>query len=533
MRNIIYRNPMYRSNQKGAITMFSAVLILILLTEMIFYAVQVGVFEQRKSSNEMKQKLAFHTADSGVQVAKQFLSAHSLLASSSLVDRLPDVDGWLAETSQQRWVKCSDTGLDLDNGSGIHPCFGEPDPILRKKSWFYSFEDDATALDYDLPLSPDNLSASGNETVTMHALLCMLDTNHKEIPPVWGCTNQYAANPRKPVQGTGPEDPGEMDSRYFMITILARGQADCENDGTNCGAEAMIADKIGSYGPGGKDGGPGAPLVARTNVPLSGTVEIVPNPNGGGVGVPISSWVNDLPPNNAVYPEKGWCAPPAGTEPISPDSGSYATCEAHEWYGQDTQPTDYKCPTQSCSCDKTKERMLTYASGSEREMGIDIVPDPEFPCDLWGEMFGMSAKALKDSILELPAPKRLLEDCSSLDESSIGPYWVSGPTCDLKTQIGGPNNPVLLISAVENTKVSAGAELFGVLFVTDIEVPGAEFTGNGHGTVYGAVIMDATMEHFNGTFQIVYVEDVIDQVLDAGLFGAVAGGWTDFHAAWK
>jgi hypothetical protein len=31
----------------------------------------------------------------------------------------------------------------------------------------------------------------------------------------------------------------------------------------------------------------------------------------------------------------------------------------------------------------------------------------------------------------------------------------------------------------------------------------------------------------------VYVEDVIDQVLDAGLFGAVAGGWTDFHADWK
>ncbi len=96
MRNIIYRNPRHRSRQKGAITMFSAVLILILLTEMIIYAVQVGVFEQRKSSNEMKQKLAFHTADSAIQVAKQFMSANATLASSAIVDKRPTerMAGW-------------------------------------------------------------------------------------------------------------------------------------------------------------------------------------------------------------------------------------------------------------------------------------------------------------------------------------------------------------------------------------------------------------------------------------------------------
>lgn len=509
---------MHRGNQKGAITMFSAVLILVLLTEMVFYAVQVGVFEQRKSSNETKQKLAFHTADGGIQVAKQIISAHSLLVSSQLEDRIGDEDGWLYPGSERRWLPCNGA---TTGSSGVHPCFGEPDPVLRDNSFFYSFADDATANNYDLPLSPDNLSLSGNETVTMHALLCMLDIDRNQIPPVQGCTATYAANPKEP-------QLGEMDDRYFIITLLARGSADCEDDGTNCGAQAMIADKIGSYGPGGNDRGPGAPLVARTNVPLSGTVEVVPNPNGGGVGVPLSSWVNDRAPGDGV------CAPPAGTEAISPISGSYATCEAHEWYGQDTQPDDYKCPTQNCSCDKQKERMLTYASGNEREMGIDILPDSNFPCDLWVEMFGMSAAEMKKSIDEM-VEDRILDDCSSLDSTSIGPYWVSGSTCDLKTQVGGKNNPVLLISATSNTKVSAGAELFGVLFVTDTEVGtgNADFTGNGHATVYGAVIMDAIMEHFNGTFQIVYVEDLIDQVLDTGLTAAVAGGWTDFHVSWR
>ena len=112
---------------------------------------------------------------------------------------------------------------------------------------------------------------------------------------------------------------------------------------------------------------------------------------------------------------------------------------------------------------------------------------------------------------------------------------MSGSTCDLKDQVGGKDNPVFLISAAANTRVSAGAQLFGLLFVTEAELGAgnAEFTGNGHATIYGAVIMDAVMEHFNGTFQIVYVEALIDQALDSGLLGAVSGGWTDFHTAWR
>ena len=92
---------------------------------------------------------------------------------------------------------------------------------------------------------------------------------------------------------------------------------------------------------------------------------------------------------------------------------------------------------------------------------------------------------------------------------------------------------ILLISSTANTKISAGGSLYGVLFVTDKEYANAEFTGNGTATVYGSVIMDAVMEHFNGTFQIVYVEELVEQALETGLVGAVAGGWTDFHAAWQ
>jgi hypothetical protein len=257
---------------------------------------------------------------------------------------------------------------------------------------------------------------------------------------------------------------------------------------------------------------------------LSGTVEVVPNPNGGGIGVPISSWVNNNPPD---HPE---C--PSTADPITPISGSYSTCERQEWYGMDTYPEDYLCPTAQCECKKGEDKLLSYASGSERVLGIDIVPDEDFPCDLFEYSFGF----LKDTQWEKVKSEvpNQLTDCSSLDKQSSGYYWVSGSSCVLSGQIGTAKAPVFLISAAEETKVSATAEFFGVLFVTDVEHPGtAEFTGNGTATIYGAAIMDAEMKNFNGTFQIVYLENVLGLAYDTGAFGAVAGGWTDFHAAWR
>jgi hypothetical protein len=495
MSKVLRQATLNRNRQKGAITMFSAVLILILLTEMILYAVQVGVFEQRKSSNEMQQKMSFHVADSGIQQAKQFISANA----DSVVDE------WITEG---RWQLCN-PGTDVTN-----PCFGEPVEALRNDTYVYSFDpvnypggvcrpDNAN----ELPLCWDELGAGADQQLVTHALLCMLNIDSDPL------AESKIVSPKGCLRFD--EEP---DSRYFMITLLSRGESDC--NGGNCGAETLIAEKVASFALGANEGGVGAPLTARTNVPLSGTVEIVPNPNGGGIGVPLSSWVN----TNST------CDVESPTEPISPVSGSYATCEKHEWYGQDIEPVDLMCPTATCSCDPSKEKMITYATGNDRQMGIDIVPDDNFPCDLFMATFGMTWDALKQFANE---QNRVLTDCDSLNEQSDGLYVVLGPVCDLKTQVGSKDNVVTLISAASDTRVSAQAEFFGVLMVTDKEDENANFSGNGTATIYGAAIMDAEMEHFNGTFQIVYVEELIDDALDYPLLGAIAGGWTDFHEDWR
>jgi hypothetical protein len=169
---------------------------------------------------------------------------------------------------------------------------------------------------------------------------------------------------------------------------------------------------------------------------------------------------------------------------------------------------------------------------NERILGMDIVPDENFPCDLWDYMFGVD-KADYEAAKEWVPPGNVLTDCSTLDENSVGPYWIDGSDCVLQTQVGSATNPVLLISVAQDVRVNAGAEVFGVVFISNAKYSDAEFSGNGRATIYGAVIMDAEMQHFNGTFQIVYLENIISQAIDTGAFGAVAGGWTDFHATWR
>ncbi len=108
-RIAISRRGQLPGNQTGAVTMFSAVLILILLTEMIIYAVQVGVFEQRKSSNEMRQKEAFHIADAGIQFSREFIRANIPEAASA------ESGGWL-DAASLHWQKCSEAGLTEHSG---------------------------------------------------------------------------------------------------------------------------------------------------------------------------------------------------------------------------------------------------------------------------------------------------------------------------------------------------------------------------------------------------------------------------------
>jgi len=503
--------------QKGAVTMFSAVLILILLTEMLLYAVQVGVFEQRKSGNEMRQKQAFHAAETGIQQAHAYLIANAIDLTSTNA-----TDGWLSDGGSGRWVSCAGAYSDSDK---THPCYGEPlgagDAInLRDSSYFYSEDGVIPAA---IPLLADQILPDPTETVTVQALLCLLDIDRTPgNVPVRDCL--ASTDPPQDIQ-----NDLNFNNIFYVVTLLSRGQAECDADG-DCAAEALVAQKLGSFGPLTGSGGPGVPLTTRSSFPPGGTAEIVPNPNGGGPGVPLSGWLNANTTDSLCD---------GGVDPLNPIGGSWTTCERHEWYGVDIMPDEnspngeFTCPTANCSCDSS-ERRLSYADAGTDEIGFDIIVDPNFPCDLFEYTFNVDREDYEEVKYE-PGVK-VINDCTQLGPESSGTYWVDGTvdTCKItSTDVGSPESPVLLISAASLTSLAGNANIYGMLLVTDVEETTAEFESTGTNTIYGAVLIEGPMDKFSGTYQIVYNDDLIDRATKRGSLGKIFGGWTDFHEDWR
>ncbi len=480
--------------QRGILTVFSGVMILVMLTLMMFFASRVGVFEQRVSANETRQKLSFHVAESGIQHAKEYLLAHEALVASTVTDMLADGrDGWLA-AGQERWLKCSAQGLDLENGSGTHPCFGEPNPDLRKDLYFYS-----SGGSTFLPINTDVIVPGDTETVDVEALLCVMVVDFEAGIPVQGCSTE-----------TAPEDGRNL---YYMVTILSRGGADC-NAGV-CNAEAQLREQVANYGALAGGNAPAVPLTTRSSFPPSGAAEVVANPNAGGVGVPQSVWMN----------ANENC--PTGVQIANPETGSWATCQYHEWYEQESIPADVACQG-SCSCSVPES--LSTTIGNEVILGTDLNFDPEFPCDLFQFFFGVD----KTDYALVKSLAQVISDCETLDENSFGIYWVTGPVCNIKanTEVGSVGAPLLLISAAELTRMNGGATIFGMLYVSDAEVATASVESRGNNVVYGATIVDAALGSYNGTFQVIYNEKLVKLSGGQGGLGNVIGGWSDFHPDW-
>lgn len=493
--------------QKGMVTTFTGVMILVLLTLMMFFAIRVGVFEQRVSSNDTRSKLAFHTAESGIQHAKEFLRANVALIASDQEDLLSDgSDGWLSAAGG-RWEPCPAETANVPgpNDDASHPCYAEPDRSMRPNLYYYTVATDDSPS--PLPIQTDSIIPGDTETVSVEALLCVLEMDKDQPIPVQGCSPLGA-----PLTANGVSD-----GSLFMVTLLARGGADCivANGVSDCNAEALVREQVSNFGAAAGGRSPKVPLTTKSSFPPNGTAEVVPNPNAGGIGVPVSVWMNA---NTSC----------SGNSVFDPSSGSWATCEMHEWYGVNEKPDDMAC-SGTCSC--TQAESISFTDANTSILGIDLVSDTEFPCDLFQFYFGVPSSSYEI----VKGYSKVISDCDSLGPDSFGIYWVSGGDClvNSNTTIGSVDHPVLLISAAPMTRFNGGAKMYGVLFITDVEDSSAEFQSIGTNTVYGSVINDAFLGSYQGTFQVVWADHVSDKAGNGGGLGSVLGGWSDFHTDWE
>ena len=487
---LLNRHLCQPGRQKGGLTIFSAVVLLSLLILMLVYSTRVQQSEQRVSANEYRQKIAFHAAESAAEQVVEYILANSSRVLSADPDAVPDGAGgtragWFDATAGV-WAACpADVSAD-------HPCGGSVPAGSLSSSYF--FDDPATTTAGEFDTIPINIGMLPPETTArVSAVFCQLDFEN----PVGGCM-------------IAPSEGDNVSQSSFVITVLSYGYADCTDptDTATCQVSATVAQPISNYAV--SLGSPAVPLTARTTFPPTGTVEVVPNPNAGGVGVPVSVWAN--------------ANPECSSDVATIGSGDWATCEFHEWYETDEIPEDMICPAPSCSCSNSEA--ISYTVGTEDMMGIDILEDINFPCDLFEFFFGVS----KSQYQVIKSAAKVIADCDSLDADSHGLYWVSGVECRLDgtNVVGSPKLPVMLISAAETTTFTGNNNIFGVVFISDVEKPNAEWNASGTNIVYGSVIIDAELDSFVGTFKVVYNEDASMLAAGTNGIGTLSGGWRDF-----
>jgi len=486
------RNRIAGRGERGGMTIFTAVLVLILMTVMLVYATRVSLFESRVSGNELRQKEAFNVAEAAVDQGIMYLLSNSDLVLSTRADVFPDGsgftrDGWFA-TGNSRWMLCPTTP------AATHPCGGDVPAVAG--SYFYDTDGNANTVE---TLAVNATDFPTGTTARLSALLCFIDL----------------ANPGAGTCAGAPTSTTEESEASIMLTLLAYGYSDCTDPDlvTTCTGEATVALPVSSYKK--LSGSPAVPLVTKSTFPPQGSAEIVGNPNGGGVGVPLTSWIN----NNSA------CSPGS---PIT-SSGTWQTCEMQEWYHTEEYPDGVTCTDNNCMCGpggNDTQYFLSWKTSTETNIGIDIIIDPAFPCDLFETFFGVP-RSMYDVIKN---QAQLYDDCSSLGPQSRGLIWISGSECRLtaNTIVGSPNFPVVLISAATDTVLAGGVNIYGVLYVFDGEDSSAGLSTLGGATIYGAAIVDAALNQFQGTFQIVYAEDVLANADGISGLGSVNGGWRDF-----
>ncbi len=500
-QSLLTRGASALRKQRGAITIISAILILFLMTVALLYAARNSIFDQRAAANEERNRAAFAIAEGGAAVVTEFLVAET----STVISET----GWLNTMGNPSWENCAALPADWASTLGDVDGDGTPDicefDLDSSQPALGYFIADVGASDPAIQGAFDALTAANPGTaVRVSAALQFVDSGVV-------------------IDGTTTND------RQAVFLIYAYGYSDCV-DATSlatCRGRSSIAVPLATFRA--LASPPSVPFTSASFVDPNGGWTVVTNPNAGGVGVPVSMWLN----GNAV--EGG----DSGIDP-DPGAGTWQTCEYDEWYETARIPDLVACPgsadasgvktsgNHGCSC--TSEEILSGSEQGSLVAELDLLVDPLFPPDLFLVYFGVP----KTLYSVIKTSSTILPDCTTLDEDSVGVFWITGQ-CDIRNrQVGhsgnDPNNlargPVVLIAA-GGLSLNGGV-VYGIVYCSDAEDASTEIRMGGNSVVYGAMVVDCLLGNSNGTFDLVYNEEIIGEANGLAGVGAANSGWRDF-----
>lgn len=525
--------PVFTSARQRGVTLIVAVVLLLLLSVIVLLATNVGLQEQRVSGNDFRAKMAHYAAEAGLNFGGEFFKQN--------VDDLRD---------PALWTVCPN--------DGSFPCG--------------VFPNGGTLMRYtgDVPLAgplAGGILAIGNSgfsaNIRVGAVMCRLPEGAPAGTP---CSTDPAA------------------AGASVVSIVSRAQIAGEASSATLVQSITSFSKLNSV-----VGTP--PIMSSGSVDVTGSLDVVTNPNSAGTGVPVSIW----------------------TRRDVEKTGSPNTCYLDEFIrfgAKSNAPATFCGPSDGCanlrtdivlcddcSCPADQNSLSFTKAGNTCGEGIDILDvDPpgddcgpnenvvlaEFPCDLFQFVFGVAARTDEDgdffceTLIKLPDPDNAGQTvgadelwlrqnanvivvaspdtsrdsrergCASIDSNSRGLVWMR-TDCNLGRQVGSPERPLVLV--VDGpAQFSAGLRLFGLLFVRALGLENAgvntisanptagnlggnaSLRFNGRGAIYGAAVTQGPVVKANGTAAFIYNEGVLRQLStspELQAFGTLPGAWTD------
>jgi hypothetical protein len=558
--------------QRGVATLMITLVVLVILTVIVLASSNVALFEQKTATNENRQRLVDQAAEYALGLGGEFLKANIVNIASE------QTSGWLA-AGTSRWTQCTAAN------TGTHPCMSEPNPDRRLEMYYYNFADAATTNDTDVPYNSLIVSGAGianmggtaafPTTASVKALLCRLDTTVVDAADADGDGNTTEILPA--CRAT----PDPDSANRIAITLIAT--ADMAGEG----AQGSVKETWANFDTFSVTAA--VPLIASGTVDITGNVEIVTAPNGGGTGIPVSIWT----PLDADVDCSGGgsCA-------------SISTCQLGEFLNGNSEST-FKtfCPTSSgasaCGCPAVNNASTPEQSYAEnpnmlsgkvpsaspnccenidildRDSDTGISPDIQFypgggiddfddlsDDSLFEWVFGVSNEAdttRPDATTEGSGTGPTLETCgdandencaiwnlteadqlgatlvtcaqlNALGSAATGLYYVtdsSSALCTLPAQVGTPDATAIVVLD-EQARIN-GTLFYGLLFVrSDDKTASLTFTGNAD--IYGALVVEGQASG-HGNVTLVYLDTSGsgpgDKLPESTRLGRVSGSWLD------
>ncbi|QNP41076.1 hypothetical protein [Lysobacter solisilvae (ex Woo and Kim 2020)] len=566
-----------RGRESGS-ALLVAILLLLLAAIMTFAALNVGVFEQRSTGNDIRAKAVNDVAEAGLAQGFEYLMHQN----TEMLE--PDPGTWEKCDADDDLFPCgavSDALIDTD-GDGTADTARRA-TLYKLKQTSHTITGLAPELaNYMLALpTSSKISASGDGGTVAYGvapLMCFVERPDPAAP---------ATTPLQCGNGTGATT-----TTLRIVTFVSVAKIPGES------ASATLIQTLGQYpklnNPLGKP-----PITASGSIDITGGLQVVTNPNSGGAGVPVSIW-------SRLNVAK---------------TGTTNTCYADEFFRYtqgSVTPTPYqgtiRCDECKCDANGAPNSISYDSSGNVQAEGMDILdvegsslvrgtganwnvradansyPTCEFPKDLFQFLFGVKvwSDGNSDCFAETKLPSVSYTNPDNGVTASVGPdeaylyanadkiipltanqtlvrtgklgsnslFNTSAPNsnadakgiiwcqtgCDIGSgkQVGTAENPVILVL---DGPVSIQGVVFGMVFVRSTATAlnpatGGSGTGgcpsncilqmNAGAAIYGALVLQGQMKA-NGTSAVISDATVLRRLNEQqGLTPAsLPGAWTD------